>query len=360
VDAATAGDVAGADAAAAAGEPAVEGAAEVIGAVPGALCCPEGPDRAVHAVTAASRPATATTDVTARAAGPRRETVIAGSLGRARTDCRRCAGRTPGLRVGQDGAMQPAELVASFRPHLDGALIATDFDGTLAPLQHDPEKSRPADGAIEALSALARCGAQVAVITGRDAQTVVRLGKLAAVPGIVVAGLYGAETWTDGELVSPETPAAIEALRERLPDALTGADPALWIEDKRLSLVVHARRAADPAAALAAVREPVARLADELGLELHPGSGVLELRLPGFDKAGALATLARGRAAALFLGDDLGDLPAYAEIARLRSRGVAAWGVGVLSSGAEGIDVAADVTVDDADAAVALLRELAG
>ncbi len=255
--------------------------------------------------------------------------------------------------------MQVAELVESFAASLPGSLVATDFDGTLAPLRADPEDSRPRAGAVEALATLASRGAQIAVITGRDARTVLRLGGLDEIPGLIVAGLYGAETWTAGELDTPDTPAAIQALRERLPGALHGADPAVWIEDKRLSLVVHARRAADPEAALAAVTDPVTVLGGELGLEVHPGSGVLELRLPGYDKAAALATVADGRAATLFLGDDLGDLPAFAQIRKLRAAGAIAWGVGVLSSGAEGIPEAADVTVEDPAAVVDLLRALA-
>ncbi|WP_375475124.1 trehalose-phosphatase [uncultured Jatrophihabitans sp.] len=255
--------------------------------------------------------------------------------------------------------MRPEELVAELRPLLADALIATDFDGTLAPLEPDPEASRPADGAVAALTALAGRGAQIAVITGRDAATVVRLGGLDAVPGVIVAGLYGAETWTGGELATQETPRSIEILRERLPAILRDADPHVWIEDKRLSLVVHARRAADPPAALAAIRRQVDALASELELEVHPGSGVLELRLPGFDKAGALARLADGRTAVLFLGDDLGDLPAFEQIQALRDSGRTAYGIGVLSSAAEGIAEAADLTVADAAAAVALLADLA-
>ena len=81
------------------------------------------------------------------------------------------------------GAWTPASWSTAFAPHLAGALVATDFDGTLAPLVPDPEASRPVHGAIEALTALAARGAQVAVITGRDARTVVRLGGLDAVPG---------------------------------------------------------------------------------------------------------------------------------------------------------------------------------
>lgn len=254
--------------------------------------------------------------------------------------------------------MEAAELIDALRPRVSGALIATDFDGTLAPLVQNPDESRPADGAVDALAALATAGAQIAVITGRDARTVVRLGGLDAVPGLVAAGLYGMETWSAGELSTPPTPPAIDRLHERLPPVVAGGDPDLWIEDKRLSLVVHARRAADPPAALADREPAIAALAGELGFEVHPGSGVLELRVPGYDKAGALRTLAAGRDAVLFLGDDLGDLPAFAEIRRLRASGVRAFSVGVLASGADGIPDACDVELPDPGAVVALLRAL--
>jgi len=250
-------------------------------------------------------------------------------------------------------------LLAALRPHLAGSLVATDFDGTLAPLVLDPQRSRPADGAIAALTALARRGAQVAVITGRDAATAVRLGGLDAVPGIAVAGLYGLETWQDGVLTSPEPPPEIDELRRRLPGAVAAGGPEVWIEDKRLSLVVHVRRAADPRAAADAVREPVTRLGAELGLEVHPGSGVLELRLPGYDKAGALTRLAEGRPAVLYLGDDLGDLPAFAAARELRAAGRPAYAVGVRSSQVAELDGAADLDVPGPEAAVELLQALA-
>ena len=252
------------------------------------------------------------------------------------------------------------KIVAAVRPHLSQALIATDFDGTLAPLQVDPEKSRLVPGAMAALTELAHRGAQIAVITGRDAHTVLRLGDLDAIPGVVVAGLYGVETWQGGELTTPETPEEIAALRKQLPDALRNGDPALWVEDKRLSLVVHARRAEDPAAALAGVQQPVSALGARLGFEVHPGSGVLELRLPGYDKAAALARLAEGHPAVLFLGDDAGDIPAFNQIRALRKDGVTAWGIGVLASNVDGIADAADITLPDPAAVVEVLARLAG
>jgi trehalose 6-phosphate phosphatase len=258
--------------------------------------------------------------------------------------------------------MDARELAASLRAALPDVLVAVDFDGTLAPLVPDPESSRPADGAIEALAALAAAGAQIVVITGRDATTVLRVGGLAQVPDIVVAGLYGIETWHDGELTTPDTPAALTALQQRLPAVLAAnaADPDIWVEDKRLSLVVHARKAADPDAALAPLQAPIEQLAADLGLEMHAGRDVLELRLPGYDKAGALRRLAAEHAAVLYLGDDLGDLPAFAEIRRLRGEGRTAWSVAVLSSGVAEVADAADVHVPTPTDAVELLRAIAG
>ena len=58
------------------------------------------------------------------------------------------------------------------------ALVAVDFDGTLAPIVPDPADSRPAPGAVTALRRLVEQGAAVAIVTGRNARTVVDLGGL--------------------------------------------------------------------------------------------------------------------------------------------------------------------------------------
>jgi trehalose 6-phosphate phosphatase len=255
------------------------------------------------------------------------------------------------------------ELTAAVRARLAGALIALDFDGTLAPIVCDPADSRPLLGAIDALRTLAERGARLAVITGREARTVVRLGGLDAVPGLTVAGLYGAERWTAGELSSPDTPAAIGSLRIRLPLLLADvrADPALWIEDKRLSLVLHARRTADPDAALRRLRTPLTRLAADLGLQIHSGRGVLEFRLPGFDKGSTLRGLVEIQqpTMVLFVGDDVGDLPAFTEIKSLQGVGIPAWSVGVTSVEVRGLTDVTDLAVDGPQGVLELLQALA-
>jgi trehalose 6-phosphate phosphatase len=254
------------------------------------------------------------------------------------------------------------QMIKQLRGDLPGALIALDFDGTLAPIVPDPADSRPAPGALEALAALARAGAQVTVVTGRDARTVIELGGLEAIPRLIVEGLYGAERWQGGRLRSLPEPASLHVLRERLPVLVSShaGDPAVWIEDKRLSLVVHGRLAAEPEQALDPLRDAVATLGEELGLDVHPGRGVIELRLPGYDKGGALLRLIDevGPSAVVFFGDDLGDLPAFEAIARLRESGTPAWSVAAVSAEVPEVAGAGDIRVMGPPGVVALLDRL--
>ena len=71
-------------------------------------------------------------------------------------------------------------------------------------------------------------------------------------------------------------------------------------------------------------------------------------------------TAAGGRAAAGF-GDDLGDLPAFAELARLRSEdGVATVGVAVIDEETSPeVAASADLAVDGPEGALAVLDWLA-
>src|SRR2546422_145119 len=64
------------------------------------------------------------------------------------------------------------------------AVVALDFDGTLAPIVDDPDQARAHPGAVPALSRLAPRVGSVAVITGRPAALAVRYGGFAGVPGL--------------------------------------------------------------------------------------------------------------------------------------------------------------------------------
>ncbi|HZB51370.1 MAG TPA: trehalose-phosphatase [Mycobacteriales bacterium] len=252
---------------------------------------------------------------------------------------------------------------AALRAEPGRALVALDYDGVLAPIVDEPSEAWPAPGAVEALQRLAGRVGTLAVVTGRPAEVVVALGGLERVPGLLVEGQYGAERWAAGSLTTPAEPPGVAGLRAALPGALAaaGADPAVWVEDKRLALVVHTRRAADPDGELVRLGPALRTLAGAHGLEVHPGKRVLELRPPGFDKGGVLRRLVETAApgAVLFAGDDVGDLPAFAVVAELRAAGTP--GLAVASASAEAAEVAerADLAVDGPAGVVALLGALA-
>jgi trehalose 6-phosphate phosphatase len=244
--------------------------------------------------------------------------------------------------------------------NLAGCLIAVDFDGTLSPIVDDPAQARAVPGAVPALSALANAGAQIAVVTGRDVATVLRLGRLDEIQGLVISGVHGAETWRDGQLRTRSEPDGFAKLRADLLALLQGADEGVWLEDKRLSLVVHTRTAADPEASLEALRAPVTDLAQGGGLEVVPGKAVLEIRIPNLSKADALDTLlTASTTAALFGGDDLGDLPAFQALRRWNQttgKPIVAIAVGDIAE----VVRAADVRLNSPAEFAELLSELAG
>jgi trehalose 6-phosphate phosphatase len=243
------------------------------------------------------------------------------------------------------------------------ALIATDFDGTLAPVVADPQAARALPGAAPVLAALAAAIGTLAVITGRPAADAVALGGFESVPGLIVLGVYGRQRWQDGAVGGPGAPPSVEAARRALPGVLREARAAegTWVEDKGEALAVHTRPAADPEAALRALRGPLGELAARFGLAAEPGRMVIELRPPGADKGIALTALAEERAArsVLFCGDDLGDLPAFAALRTLRTKGVPGCAVASRSAECPEIAAAADLVVDGPDGTVALLAAIA-
>ncbi|MFD9790278.1 trehalose-phosphatase [Streptomyces sp. NPDC059070] len=259
------------------------------------------------------------------------------------------------------------EALAAIVAEPGRAVVALDFDGTLAEIVPDPERARAHPGAVPALAALAPKVASIAVITGRPAGVAVRYGGFAGVPGLehlVVLGHYGAERWdaVTGTVRAPAPHPGVTAARAELPGVLDahGAWRGTWIEEKGQAVAVHTRRATDPRAAYAALRDPLAALATRHGLVLEPGRLVLELRPPGMDKGVALAEYLRevGAGSVLYAGDDLGDLPAFGAVEKLRSEGVP--GLLVCSGSTETPDLAdrSDLLLPGPESVVQLLKTL--
>lgn len=247
-------------------------------------------------------------------------------------------------------ALDDHPAVRALRADRAHALVALDFDGTLAPVVTDPTTATALPGTADVLAAL---GTRVAVVTGRPADVAVTLGSLSGVPGLVVVGHYGAQRWEAGSLSSSDPHPGVAVAREALRELPAGAH----LEDKGLAVVVHTRPATDPQALLDGLRERVERVAADAGLEVHPGRYVLELRPPGTDKAGALRSLLTpGTSALVVAGDDLGDVPLL-----VAARAWDGPSLTVCSGSDEGppeLRELADVVVDGPAGVLALLRAL--
>jgi trehalose 6-phosphate phosphatase len=137
------------------------------------------------------------------------------------------------------------------------------------------------------------------------------------------------------------------------------APPGAEVEFKDLAVTVHWRRAPEVASwAGEAVEAEVART----GLRAHPGRMSVELRPPvDVDKGSVLRRLVAGCSAACYLGDDLGDLPAFAALADLGSVGamVTVSAAVVDAESAPEVAAAADLTLPGPAATLATLRWLA-
>lgn len=268
-----------------------------------------------------------------------------------------------------DAEQKYAALVAV----ADQAVIALDFDGTLAPIVDDPARAYIHPEAGAALAGLAGKVRAIAVVTGRPAGQVLALGRLEEVADalggtqLLVFGQYGNERWasTDRAIAGPPPPAGLVGLRADLPTILRAADAAdAYVEDKGLAVAVHTRRLPDPQAAFDRLLAPLRVAAETRGLVVEPGKQVIEVRAGGMDKGQVVRRLVDLLAAKaiLFAGDDLGDVEAFAALDACAAEGLTTLKVCSASpADAEPSALArlADVVVGGPDGVLALVRRLA-
>jgi len=185
-----------------------------------------------------------------------------------------------------------------------------DVDGTLTPLAPRPGDVVLGAAVIERLSSLHTAFEDaLAVISGRS---IPDLDQLLAPLRLPVAGQHGAERRDAEGGVHHADPDAVEALSEaREALARFAADnPGIELQDKRLTLSLHYRRA--PHCAQAA-RRLLRRLEPSLGRRfvVEEGKQVLEVRSRGCNKGSAIRAFLQeapfGGRRPVFAGDDLTD-----------------------------------------------------
>ena len=238
------------------------------------------------------------------------------------------------------------------------AAVIIDFDGTLAPIVADPPAATPLPEAAAILARLAGRFGRVAVVSGRP---VAFLRTWLPVEGLALFGQYGVERF-DGTEVTTDPAAAgwADAVR-RAGDEAEAELPDLFVERKGdVAVGLHWRRHPDLEEAATDLGR---RLAAAFGLRLEPGRQTLELRPPlDVDKGTAVEELAADASAALFIGDDRGDLAAFDTLTRLVAEGRLAHAVRVAVRSPETpmeLLERADLAVDGPQGALDLLDRLA-
>ena len=150
-------------------------------------------------------------------------------------------------------------------------------------------------------------------------------GAWPSVPGLVVLGHYGLERWEGGRLSAPEPSPGSRRRGVSCPDCSRRPGPRRAPTSRTRAARSPCTPAGrpDPQGTFDLLRGPLDVLADETGLVVEPGRMVLELRPAGGDKGDAVRALVDELrpSAVLFVGDDLGDLAAFAEVAAPARRG---------------------------------------
>jgi len=199
----------------------------------------------------------------------------------------------------------PAELHAALLEfaRLPRPLIASDFDGTLAPIVNRPADARPLPAAAAALKELAALpDTIVALVSGRS---VTDLSALSGAPaGVHLIGSHGAES--SAGFTQPIDTELLSTITSALHD-IAAAHPGVTVETKPASVALHVRNAApaDADAALAAAHEA----ARSWQAELTEGKAVAEFAVVKTDKGEALDLLRDAEKASgiVYFGDDVTD-----------------------------------------------------
>jgi trehalose 6-phosphate phosphatase len=215
----------------------------------------------------------------------------------------------------------PADLVVALdaAAATDRLLVASDFDGTLAPIVKNPADARALPHAAEALAALAELPhTSVMLVSGRALAT---LRELSAMPSTVhLVGSHGAEFDSGGlersdsgnvpGFANPIDTELLERITAEL-TAIASGRPGVTVEPKPASVALHVRNATadDGAAALDAARAA----SQAWDAELTAGKAVLEFAVVTTDKGEAIDALREqtGATAVVFFGDDVTDEKAF-------------------------------------------------
>lgn len=190
-------------------------------------------------------------------------------------------------------------------------LVASDYDGTIAPIVADPAKAYPHGESVRALRALAGLsGTTAAVISGRALRDLAALSRLPV--EVQLIGSHGSEF--DVGFVHAIDNDAKQLLREVVTalNSIAAEHPGVTVETKPASVALHVRNAS-PEIGRRALQQARQGPACWVGVQVTEGKAVIELAVVPTDKGSALSTVRHqeSASAAVFFGDDVTDEKAF-------------------------------------------------
>ncbi|MBJ8345916.1 trehalose-phosphatase [Antrihabitans sp. YC2-6] len=190
-------------------------------------------------------------------------------------------------------------------------LVASDYDGTVAPIVSDPTKAFPHPESVRALRALSGLsGTTAAVISGRALRDLAALSRLPV--EVQLVGSHGSEF--DVGFVHAIDNDAKQLLDELVVELehIAASHAGATVEHKPASVALHVRNA-EPAIARQALKKVRQGAASWVGVQVTEGKAVIELAVIVTDKGEALDILRHqeSASAAVFIGDDVTDEKAF-------------------------------------------------
>ncbi|WP_336660710.1 bifunctional alpha,alpha-trehalose-phosphate synthase (UDP-forming)/trehalose-phosphatase [Leucobacter sp. USHLN153] len=201
-------------------------------------------------------------------------------------------------------------------------LVATDFDGTIAPIVRRPQDARILPRARQALEILATApGVRVALLTGRSLDGLAQTGTGTSGEGWIISGSHGSElTGFDVSGVMAASgfgePTADEAewlhrVNRRF-ERVLGGEPGVRLERKPFGIAVHTREVHDEEQSRE-LQAAAVELGLAEGLHVREGKQVREFSVRASNKGAVLQSIrdALPVGPVLFLGDDVTDEDAF-------------------------------------------------
>lgn len=194
----------------------------------------------------------------------------------------------------------------------ENLLVASDFDGTLAPIVKDPTAARALPGTNLILRALAHLNhTSVALLSGRALRDLAAMTRLPQ--EIILVGSHGAEH----ELgAASNLGQELFQLRQKLTEQCrktVASAPGAEVEYKPAGVAVHVRNAS-PADGERVLTELHAVYDSDTRIHMLDGKAVLELSVVNTNKGKALEKVRADAQATgtIFIGDDVTDETAFA------------------------------------------------